>query len=184
MRRPVILFSLLTVFVLGYSLGRTNWTPLTSVAWGQEDETDKEKKKEEAALLAGLSAETQAKIKAAHDALNVAAEALKGENRYGTATNGVNAFAVLSGGVNALQDLDAGAGVDPETFAAIYAGLASDEVKGKLQRDSATNKYTYNGKLIQLYPVSHLKRLYLIRQRLSGAAPAEKQDEKPAEQAK
>ncbi|MFO1021186.1 MAG: hypothetical protein U0903_10875 [Planctomycetales bacterium] len=178
MRRPLMLLSFLAVFALGYALGTSGWFP-ASTAWAQQqqDDAEKEKKKEEAALLAGISAETQAKIKAAYEALTVAADALKGDNRYATATNGVNAFAVLSGGLNALQDLDAGGGVDPETFAAIYAGNASDEVKGKLQRDSATNKYTYNGKLIQLYPVSQLKRMYLMRQRLSGmAAPAEKEE--------
>lgn len=117
----------------------------------------------------GPSTNTLEKIKTAYDALKDAAEALQKEGYYLAATDEVNVFGVLSGGVNAIADLQSGNGVDPETFAAIYAGTIKQEVRELLQRDTS-NRYTYNGKLVQMYPVSELRRRYLFRAQLTGQA--------------
>src|SRR5690606_17445319 len=115
--------------------------------------------------------ETIGKIQAALQALQAAREALEGEGHYVPATQGLNVFAITAGGVDAVQDLESGRGVDPETFAALYAGLATDEVAAKLGRD-ADQRLTYNNRLIRMYPISRLKKMYSIREaiQLEGAA--------------
>lgn len=105
-----------------------------------------------------ISNETVAKIRAANDALNDAMEALKAEGKYTSATEGVNAFVVLSGGGNPKEDLENGKGVDPETFAALYAGKALDEVKDELTFDQE-GRLLYKGKLVRLYPIQKLKAI-------------------------
>lgn len=116
---------------------------------------------------AGPSDEAQRKIQAAYDALKVALEGLKAESLYTPATKGVNVYAVLTGGVDAIADLESGRGVDPETFAALYSDLATDEVLPHLGHDSE-GRLTYKNKLVRIYPVSRLKRLHAQRQLLTG----------------
>lgn len=115
----------------------------------------------------GISQEASDKVKVAIDALNGAAITLRQENRYQSAFNGINAFAITSGGVNALQDLETGRGVDPETFAALYAGLAVDDVAQHLSKDDQ-GRLTYKDKVVRLYPISRLKQMFAERARLSG----------------
>jgi hypothetical protein len=111
--------------------------------------------------------ETVAKLKAVHEAMTVATQALQGEGLYTPATNTLNAFAVASGGVNAMDDLESGRGVDPETFAGLYAGMAGEEVAPHLGRDEE-GRLTYKGKIVRMYPISRLKRMFAERARLSG----------------
>lgn len=131
----------------------------------------------------GISPATQEKIKVAYDALADAADALEKEGFYRAATKEVNVFGVLSGGVDAIGDLQSGNGVDPETFAAIYGGTIKPEVQELLQRD-ADHHITYNGKLVQMYPVSEIRRRFLMRAQLTGQikpqdiAPQQKAPEK------
>jgi hypothetical protein len=106
------------------------------------------------------------KIVAANAALQQAADALKSEGQYEAVTEGVNACLVLSGGGNAKQDLESGTGVDPETFAALYADRALPEIQENLARD-ADNRLTYNGKVVQMYSRSRLQRLYAERLKLT-----------------
>ena len=114
--------------------------------------------------------ETIAKVKAAHEALTTAAQALQGEGLYTPATTTMNVLAVASGGTNAIEDLESGRGVDPETFAGLYAGQANEEVAPHLGRDEE-GRLTYKGKVIRMYPISRLKRMFAERLRLSGGAP-------------
>jgi len=83
------------------------------------------------------------------------------------ATEGVNAFAVTTGGVDAMDDLEKGRGVDPETFAALYAGQANKEVADSLDHDDQ-GRLTYKNKVIRMYPVSRLKELFQERLRYAG----------------
>jgi hypothetical protein len=115
---------------------------------------------------AGVTSTVKDRIAAANDALQQAAEALKSEGQYLAATEGVNAFLVLSGGGDAQQDLESGTGVDPETFAALYAEQGLPEIQAKLERD-ADNRLTYNGKVVQMYSRSRLQRLYAERLKLT-----------------
>lgn len=137
------------------------------------------------------SEDSTKKILEANEKLKAAVESLKLESRYEAATKGINAYAVLVGGLNAKEDLEAGHGVDPETFAALYTA-AYDLKKLNVRDDSladwvdisqidydAEGRLTYGGKVVRIYPVSRLKKLRAQRLVLTGesrpapAAPAQ-----------
>jgi hypothetical protein len=138
------------MLALGYLLGATG-------AWDSGKLTAQE---------AGVTNTVKDRIVAANTALQQAADALKSETQYEAVTEGVNAFLVLSGGGNALTDLQSGTGVDPETFAALYAGQALPEIQENLAFDDE-NRLTYNGTVVQLYSKSRLQRLYAERLKLT-----------------
>lgn len=106
------------------------------------------------------------RIVAVNTALKQAADAMKGEGQYEAVTEEVNAFLVLSGGGNAREDLESGTGVDPETFAALYANRALPEIQENVAFD-ADNRLTYNGKVVQMYSRSRLQRLFADRLKLT-----------------
>lgn len=123
-----------------------------------------------------ISDETKKKLVGVQEALSAAAQALKDENRLVPATKTVNAFAVLCGGLNVVEDLESGRGVDPETFAALYAGDANDELKEHLAFDSE-GRLTYKSKVVRIYPISRLQKLHAQRLVLTGVvAPTAKTD--------
>uniref|UniRef100_A0A7C2K1D7 Uncharacterized protein n=1 Tax=Schlesneria paludicola TaxID=360056 RepID=A0A7C2K1D7_9PLAN len=153
MRWTVRLLALLAVLACGYALGRLDASFVSTLS-AQED-------------VAGPSEETARKILAANDALKAAMEGLKNESRYNPATKGMNVYAVLAGGIDALDDLESGRGVDPETFAALYADQATDEVAQHLSKD-ADGRLTYKNKLVRIYPISRLKKLHTQRLILAG----------------
>lgn len=111
---------------------------------------------------AGLSEDTENRIRAAHRAIREAVEALQSEGRYEAITQGPNAFLALSGGGNAREDLESGQGVDPETFAALYAGLAIPEVADLLEVDEE-GRIMYNDQVVRMYSRSRLERTYAER---------------------
>lgn len=126
------------------------------------------------------------KIVEANDKLKAAVDTLKNESRYESVTKGVNSYAVLVGGLNAKEDLEAGHGVDPETFAALYAA-AYDLKKLNVRDDSLADwveiaqldydgegRLTYGGKVVRIYPVSRLKKLRAQRLVLIGESRPEK----------
>ncbi len=98
--------------------------------------------------------------------------ALEQEQRYAPVMKGVNAFAVLSGGADAKQDLETGRGVDPETFAALYAEQATDEIAAHVSKDEQ-GRLTYKGKIVRMYSISRLKQMFAKRATLSNAAAEE-----------
>jgi hypothetical protein len=73
----------------------------------------------------------------------------------------------LNASRDAAEAAMAGRGVDPETFAGLYAGLAVDEVASELAHDDE-GRLTYKGKLVRMYPISRLKRLFAQRSAASG----------------
>lgn len=111
------------------------------------------------------SGETVAKIKAASDALFIASADLKAESMYRSATSGVNSYSVLVGGVDAVEDLRTGRGVDPHTYAALYAGLATEEVRPDLGFD-AKGRLTYRDRPVQMYSIERLKKLFAKQQKI------------------
>ena len=110
----------------------------------------------------GPSEESRKKLVEAFAALKGAAETLEQENLYVSATNGLNVFAITAGGLNAINDLEDGRGVDPETFAALYAGEAKPEVREHLDYDEQ-GRLTYKGKVVRIYPKHRMKSIYLER---------------------
>ncbi len=152
-----VAFSFLT---LGYVLG-TSDIAATRIVQAREEEEKK----------SSFSETVQEKTKAAIDAIDAAKEALEGEELYKSATTGMNVFAITCGGVDALKDLERGAGVDPETFAALYAGKAIDEIAEHIGQDDK-GRLTYKSKVIRMYPRSRLKKMLEQRDELSGREDA------------
>jgi hypothetical protein len=123
---------------------------------------------------AGGMDEIEIAITEANDAIKKAADLLEQDGRYVPASKTPNVTAILSGGVDALSDLETGRGVDPETFAALYADDSTDEISAHLDRDEL-GRLTYKGKVIRMYSVSRLKKLYKMRTQYAGGA-----DDQPA----
>lgn len=105
-------------------------------------------------------------IKDVYTAAQTAKGVLSGESRYNLATKTLNFSALGSGGVDAVADLEAGRGVDPETFAALYADQATDEIAADIGKDEQ-GRLTYKGKVIRMYSVSRLKQMFQERGRYS-----------------
>lgn len=161
MRRTTFVFCGLLLMGIGYVAG-TRQVELTQAAHAQD-----------AAAPGGadtgvqLAEETTRKIHDAKLALQDAVDALEVEGKYATITDGINAFLVLTGGGNALEDLESGQGVDPETFAALYAGLAIPEVADNLAKDDQ-GRLTYQGKVVRMYSQSRLEQSFEIRRKLAN----------------
>ncbi len=107
-----------------------------------------------------------------YTALQSAKDILSQEGRYVPATKTLNVSAIVAGGVDAVADLEAGRGVDPETFAALYADQASDDIRPEIATDEH-GRLTYKGKVIRMYSVSRLKLMYQERLRFTGETDAE-----------
>ncbi|MGE5195695.1 MAG: hypothetical protein ACM3U2_24650 [Deltaproteobacteria bacterium] len=155
----------LALLTIGYALGASHiLSPEMLLAQGKSKSTAGG----DAQAAQPLSDETKTKIKAAADALKAAMEALQAEGKYeASAIKSVNSFAVLSGGGNSLSDLTSSGNVDPETFAALYAGLATDQVVVDLGRD-AEGKLTYKNRVIRMHPVSLIRGAYARRADITG----------------
>lgn len=177
MRKRSQWMSAFGLVVFGYLIGATNVTGIIS-AWAQNEPAEPAA----GAQPGNLSEDTQKKIHTAFVAIKAAQEALETESKYISATRTMNVFGILSGGLDAINDLETGRGVDPETFAALYADQATEEVKTKLSRDDA-GRLQYNGKLVQMYAVSRLKTAFAARGALAGekAAPGTPAKEKKKE---
>ena len=132
--------------------------------WGASDDGTRQLTAQEGD--SGLSQEAGDRIRAAHRTLSDAMETLRSEGRYETITEGVNAFLVMAGGGNAREDLESGRGVDPETFAAIYAGQAIPEIQDLLDTDEQ-GRITYNGEVVRIYSKSRLQRIFADRVKLT-----------------
>lgn len=115
----------------------------------------------------GVSDNTKEKLTAAHVALQEAADALAIDGRYQAVTEDLNAFLILGGGGDAIADLEGGNGVDPETFAALYAGQAQPEIQELLDFDD-DGRLTYNGQVVRMYSRSRLRQIYADRLALTS----------------
>jgi len=167
MRTTATLTGSLVLLTIGYALGASQiLSPGMLLAQAGRG---KGKTGADASAPQPLTEESKTKIKAAADALKAAMESLQAEGRYSDqqAVKGINAFSVLTGGNNSYNELESGGGVDPETFAALYAGLATDKVVVGLGRD-AEGKLTYKGRVVRMYPVSVIRAAYAQRSGVTG----------------
>lgn len=114
----------------------------------------------------GLSEGTASKVQAAHESLKAAMDALQQDGKYEALTESPNAFLVLSGGGNATEDLQSGQGVDPETFAALYARRVKPEVLDALTTDEQ-GRLLHNDQLVRLYSRTRLEKVFAERAKLS-----------------
>ena len=158
MHRYRNLFGMLALVGLGYILGATQAVRFP-LAFAQES-------------LGTPSDESIKKIEDANDKLKSALESLRQEGLYKPVINGLNSYAVLAGGLDSRRDLEEGKGVDPVTFAALYAGDALDEIAVDISRDEE-GRLTYKNKVVRIYPVSRLKKIHQQRQILTGEVKPE-----------
>jgi hypothetical protein len=164
MRTSAKITGCFALLAIGYALGASQiLTPGLLLAQGGKGKS----KLADSQSAQPLTDETKTKIKAAADALKAAMEALAAEQRYNSAIKGTNAFAILSGGDNSLADLKSRGGVDPETYAALYAGLASDSVVVDLGKDPK-GRLTYKNRVVQMYPISVIRAAYARRADITG----------------
>lgn len=96
-------------------------------------------------------------------------KSLEAERKHTSAVDGPNAFALIVGGIDAVRDLEEDRGVDPETFAALYAGRANPSVFPHLGTDGK-GRVTYKGKVVRMYSRERLRRLYKRRDLLTNEA--------------
>ncbi|HET6423150.1 MAG TPA: hypothetical protein VFG20_05670 [Planctomycetaceae bacterium] len=161
MSKAIRVCSALALIAGGFVLGR-----IDSSSWSRLHAQDE---------VTGPSEETTKKIQLANDALKAATESLKNESLYVSATKSINVFGVLTGGLNAVDDLESGRGVDPETFAALHADDATEDVKQHLGKDE-DGRLTYKNKVVRIYPISRLKKAYGQRAIVTGEVkPSPKQ---------
>ncbi len=148
MRRVWTIVSVMGLLGLGYVLGSTSvFSPRPLSAQAE---------------ATGPSEKASKEVKDAFTTLKTAAETLEQENLYVSATAALNVFAVTAGGINCIQDLEDARGVDPETFAALYAGEGKPEVKEHLDYDEQ-GRLTYKGKVVRIYSKQRMKKIYQER---------------------
>jgi len=146
--------SVLSVFALGYLAGSLHWSADSAAnaqGFGADEATN----------------EVSKSITSAYSALQTLRGNLKQEGRYIPATKVMNVSALMAGGVDAISDLETGRGVDPETFAGLYAGHAVDEVAANLGEDDQ-GRLTYQGKVLRMYSVERLKEFFQRRLQYVG----------------
>jgi hypothetical protein len=161
--RTVVCFCLLFVgYVLGAHLGAP--TPLSA-----DPSTDT------------VSGAIRDKLRDADRIMGEAMQALQDERRYIPAIQGLNTFATSVGGVDAVADLESGQGVDPETFAGLYAGQALPEIAEHLAHD-AQGRVTFKNHVVRMYNPARLRQLFAARVEFSpaSAGTAAKRSASPA----
>lgn len=154
--RPVFLRAIVAAGALAaaFVVGRLSGDAGLPVASAQED---------------ALDDTVVVRIREGYDGLRRAQVALEQSGRYVPAANGVNAFVTLAGGYDVLGSLENGRGVDPETYTALEAGFAPQNVLQELGRD-ATGRLTYKTRLVRLLSRETLRAMYLKRSELLGEA--------------
>ena len=93
---------------------------------------------------------------------NELSDSLASESLNTLAVEGRNFFALSVGGVDALRDLEEGRGVDPETFAAIYADRATPDVTQHIDTDPEGRK-RYKKNVIRMYSKERLREVFRLR---------------------
>ena len=149
---------LTVVFAIGYATG--NFNLLQPSPLNAQDAAEGEVVRSDEAV---------SQVRAVVTASEAAAVVLENESLYKSAVRGANIFATSVGGTNGISDLEDGRGVDPETFAALYAERWSDDVEPHIGRDEL-GRLTYKGKLIRMYSQERLKKLFTTRESLAGTS--------------
>jgi hypothetical protein len=146
----------ITVFGAGYLLGSTDALTVQQVNAAAQ-------------LQKRMSSDALLTYRHARIEIEKLSDALAAEKKYLPATDGDNFFSLLVGGVDALRDLEEGRGVDPETFAGLYAGRALPEVTKHLERDE-NGRIRYKGNIVRLYSQERLKQMFRLRDVLVSRA--------------
>lgn len=93
-------------------------------------------------------------------------DSLVAESLNVRATEDTNFFALSVGGVDAIRDLEEGRGVDPETFASLYADRASPEITQHLDTDDL-GRIRYKGTVVRMYSKERLRDVFQRRDQIA-----------------
>lgn len=146
----------MTVFGAGYLLGSTNALTVQQVNAAAQ-------------LQKRMSSDALLTYRHTRIEIDKLSDVLSAEKRYLPATDGDNFFSLSVGGVDALRELEEGRGVDPETFAGLYAGRALPEVTQHLESDE-NGRIRYKGNIVRLYSQERLKKMFRLRDELINRA--------------
>ncbi|MCH2211362.1 MAG: hypothetical protein MK110_08675 [Fuerstiella sp.] len=116
-----------------------------------------------------LSGEALLTYKQSKIIMDSLSDMLAAERTHRSVTEGENYFALSVGGIDSLQELEEGRGVDPETFAALYAGLALPNIAQHLEVDD-NGRIRYKGNIVRLYSRERLKDVFRRRTELQNRA--------------
>ena len=185
MRAPVAAMAGLGLLGIGYILGSLSG-PNSIFAADEKAAPRAGAKKDEGPTnpaIEGLTDETKIKLKNLASAIRAANDALRLERKEGfvPVTKGINVTSLLVGGLNSRLDLESGRGVDPETFAALYAGMANDDILPNLQRNPE-GLLEYRQKVIRMYSIDKLRKLYKDRAVITGEEVPLTEEEKQAKE--
>lgn len=112
-----------------------------------------------------VSADTLVSYQKFRKASTDLSDSLNAESLNVKATEDLNYFAMSVGGIDAVKDLEEGRGVDPETFAAIYADRASPEVTQHIDTDEL-GRMRYKGTVIRIYSRQRLREVFQRRDQI------------------
>lgn len=143
------------VFAAGYLLGTTDAVTVPELEAAQDNRR--------------MTADALLLYKQTLQELDKLGDTLISEGRLNAATAGDNFFALSVGGIDAIRELEEGRGVDPETFAALYAGRAIPDVSEHLSFD-ADGRLRYKGNIVRIYSRDRLKTLFRLRDELRNRA--------------
>jgi len=114
-----------------------------------------------------LSDQALVTYKAAQLRFNELGDFLESENRYRSVTNDQNYFAVSVGGIDAFRDLEEGRGVDPETFASLYAERSVPEIAEHIEIGD-DGRLRYKGEIVRMYSRERLKSVFRMRDEINN----------------
>lgn len=168
MRRTAVAVSGLVLFAAGFVCGHLD-SALPSLLKAQQ---------EESAVLSNDALVAYAKMRKAVADLNDTFIAAAFST---SATSDVNYFSVSVGGIDVQRDLEEGRGVDPETFAALYA-FEDQELGATGRKERVFKRFgvdvsqhldsdehgrvRYKKKVVQLYSTERLNQLFARRDEL------------------
>ena len=166
MRRHAVVLSGLVLFAAGFVCGHLN-TAVPSMLNAQQDNA------------AELSHDVLTAYSKARKAVADLNDTFIATGLSTSAMSDINYFSVSVGGIDVHRDLEEGRGVDPETFAALYAfedQVANGrkervfqqfgvDVSQHLDRDEH-GRIRYKKKVVQLYSTERLNQLFKRREEL------------------
>ncbi len=141
-----------TIFGAGYLLGSTD-----SLTTSQVDAAGPNQQR--------LAGEALLSYKRSRLEMDKLSSILSAEEKHRLATDGENFFALSVGGIDAMRELEEGRGVDPETFAALYAGRALSEISEHVETGD-DGRIRYKGNIVRLYSRERLKEMFRLRDEL------------------
>jgi hypothetical protein len=166
MRRAAVIVSGVALFAVGFVCGHLD-SALPSLLHAQNDDAEQ------------LSDQGLIAYQKARKAVVDMNDMFIATGRSTAAATDVNYFSVSVGGIDVQRDLDEGRGVDPETFAALYA-FEDQIVNGQKERvfkqfgldvsqhldTDDQGRIRYKEKVVQLYSTARLNELFNRRDEL------------------